>query len=105
MSDPVYVENFQSGDKWLPGAISKVLGSRNYWVKLNLGKTVRRHLNHVKARKNDDVELPKDDFIMPPIEPSDEIDTPEITDTHSDEPGLRRSSRHNGPPERNTPGV
>ena len=97
MSDPVYVKNFQSGDKWLPGTISKVLGTRTYLVKLNLGKTVKRHLNHVKARKNDAVELPKDDFIMPPIELSDELDTPELPErSHIDEPVVRRSTRHTG---------
>ena len=87
----------------MPGTISKVLGTRTYLVKLNLGKTVRRHLNHVKARKNNAVELPKDDFIMPPIELSDELDTPEIP--HSDKPVVRRSGRHTGPPDRYTPGV
>ena len=105
VSDTVFVKNFQSGEKWLPGIIAKVLGTRTYLVKLNLGKTVRRHLNHVKARKNDAVELPKDDFIMPPIELSDEIDTPELPDIHIDEPVVRRSTRHTGPPDRYTPGV
>ena len=105
VSVPVYVKNFQSGDKWLPGTISKVLGTRTYLVRLNLGKTVRRHLNRVKARKNDAVELPKDDSIMPPIELSDELDTPELPEIHSDEPVLRRSVRNTGPPERYTPGV
>ena len=38
VSDPVYVKNFQSGDKWMPGTISKVLGTRTYLVKLNLGR-------------------------------------------------------------------
>ena len=89
----------------MPGTISKDLGTRTYLVKLNLGKTVRRHLNYVKARKNDAVEFPKDDFIMPPIELSHELDTPEITNTHSEEPVVRRSGRHTGLPDRCTPGV
>ena len=52
VSDAVLVRNFQAGDKWLPGIVVYILGPRSLKVKLNDGKVVRRHLDHVRSRQD-----------------------------------------------------
>ena len=47
LGDSVYARNFQTGDRWLQGKISKVLGTRNYLVELNIGKVVKRQVNQL----------------------------------------------------------
>jgi len=51
--DLVYAENFSDNSelKWLPGRISKVTGPLSYIIELLNGKTVRRHVDHIKARE------------------------------------------------------
>ena len=95
VNDPVYVKNFHAGDKWLPGEVLKVLGTRSYLVKLSLGKTVRRHLDHVKFRKVDVSESHSDDWVI-------STPTPIVVDTEQrpEEPLIRRSARSRQPPDR-----
>ena len=46
--DPVYAKNFRPGDKWLPGKISQVLGTRTYMVELETGQVVKRHIDQLE---------------------------------------------------------
>ena len=68
--DLVYAENFSynSGPKWLPSKVDKVTGSLSYVIELTNGNKVRRHVDHVKARENND----------------DVVQSPEINDTYWD---------------------
>ena len=51
--DAVYARNF-SRDKgtnpWLPGEVIELLGTRSILIKLSDGRTVRRHMDHVRKR-------------------------------------------------------
>ena len=63
LGDSVYARNFQTGDRWLQGKISKVLGTRNYLVELNIGKVVKRHVNQLKYRIVEDF-TPVEDVVL-----------------------------------------
>ena len=98
--DLVYAENFTNNSdfKWLPGNISKVTGPLSYIIELLDGKTVWRHVDHIKAREeqpssNDtnwdyvDSGLAEQSNTLPPTQPTEEQST------------LRRSSRTRQPPQ------
>ena len=60
VGDKVYVKNFGQGQRWLPGVILEVTGPVSFLVRLVDERIVRRHLDHIRSRKNDliDVEQP-----------------------------------------------
>ena len=107
--DKVYVRNFQRGDKWLPGTIAKTLGSRSFLVRLDRGVTVRRHLDHIKARYTQATESPEVDLAFGPFNPTERTEELSGTCPDTESPvinsGIRRSSRIRRPPERFTPGT
>ena len=107
--DKVYVRNFQHGNKWLPGTIAKSLGSRSFLIRLDQGVTVRRHLDHVKARYTETTEVPEDGWAFGPFNPTEETEEHRGTSPNTESPaadsGLRRSTRIRHPPERFTPGT
>ena len=51
--DLVYAENCtnNSNSKWLPGKISQATGPLSYIIELLNGNTIRRHVDHIKARE------------------------------------------------------
>ena len=51
VGDPVYVTNFSSGPCWLPGVVVNKSGPVSFVVKLLDDRTVRRHQDHVRARR------------------------------------------------------
>ena len=61
--DYVYVKNFSTGPKWLPGKIVNVTGPLSYVIELDNGRLVRRHVDHI--RKKLDIEIP-DVSVIPP---------------------------------------
>ena len=114
VGDTVLVRNFTSGPLWLPGSVVGLHGTLTYDVKLDDGRRMRRHLDHIRPRLPSVV-----DEQTAPTTPSSEIDsdwdmddtttTPPVvptasaTDSHArppPEPALRRSSRPRGPPDR-----
>ena len=107
--DKVYVRNFQRGDKWVPGIIAKTLGSRSFLITLDQGMTVRRHLDHIKARYNKTTEAPEDDSAFGPFDPPGETEEPggacPDMESLAADSGVRRSSRIRHPPDRFTPGI
>ena len=113
VSDTVLVRNFQKGEKWLPGKVEKVLGPRSYLVKLNLGKTVRRHLDHIRARTEATEPQLTEVLIPPMVPPSDPSPDPPIVEVPSipppqdppepTPPTVRRSIRQSKPPTRYSP--
>ena len=48
--DTVFVKNFQSGDKWLPGVISKRTGPVSFVVQLSDGRERRCHQDQLQKR-------------------------------------------------------
>ena len=104
----MYVKNIQAGDKWILDDIEKVLGCCSYTIKLSLGKTVQRHLDHIKLRVEKSAEPTIDDPMFPTLEQGDE-ETDE-GQSHSDSESdttpqveVHRSSHTSHPPERYRP--
>ena len=63
VDDKVYVKNFARGAVWVPGVITAPNGPLSYLVKLHDGRIWKRHVDHVRARWQDDqtMPLPQDD--------------------------------------------
>ena len=40
-------KNFSSGSKWSTGVIEAVLGPLSYLIKLDDGRTIKRHIDHL----------------------------------------------------------
>ncbi len=67
----LYCRNFSEGSKWLPGVITKVNGPVSFIIELQDSRLIRRHIDHVRKRYNEDIGSPpvtEDDF-SPTIEP------------------------------------
>ena len=112
-NDNVFVRNFSGKPSWVPGTILKVTGPLSYVIKLQDGKTVRRHVDHVRSR-----EIPSTVPQLPsslvdldlPTELSQEDATesnradPPIVDPEPNAPdpppSPRRSTRDRRPPDR-----
>ena len=52
VNDAVFARNFGAGPEWVQGVITKVLGSRNYLVKIDVvgNAIVKRHLSQLFKR-------------------------------------------------------
>ena len=115
VNDQVYVENFPTKiPRWIPGTVAKVTGPLSYVIKLQDGKTVRRHVDSIRERENSTTDESSDTTML--FEP----DLSTGTDTHTDQadqespvespqelsessaagsaPALRRSTRPHNPP-------
>ena len=52
VDDNVYVKNLPANTpRWIPGIVRKVTGPLSYVVELLDGRTVRRHVDHVRKRE------------------------------------------------------
>ena len=96
--DLVYAENFSatSDIKWLPGKVTKITGPLSYVIELSDGNTVRRHVDHIKARENDqdDVQNPeRDDTNWDYVDTDSSQSTELSTDNNTTESTLRQSTR------------
>ena len=74
--DTVFVKNFQSGDKWLPGVISKRTGPVSFVVQLSDGCERRCHQDQLQKRT---VEVTVDS----PVETETPVPRTSATDQHS----------------------
>ena len=74
--DTVFVKNFQSGDKWLPGVISKRTGPVSFVVQLSDGRERRCHQDQLQKRT---VEVTVDS----PVETETPVPRTSATDQHS----------------------
>lgn len=52
LGDPVFVREFPTGKHWLPGSIVSADGPQSFHVLLEDGRTVRRHVDHVRYRSS-----------------------------------------------------
>ena len=87
-SDPVFVRNYSSGPKWLPGEVTARRGSQMFKVKLQNGIVVTRHLDQVRIRSSTTDCQSDDEY--------DDVETfPSTTEPAATVPvPLRRSSRN-----------
>ena len=46
----VFVQNFPMGDSWIPAQIVKQAGPLSFIVKLENGRMVKRHQDHIRSR-------------------------------------------------------
>ena len=49
----MYAKNFGQGQRWLPGIVAEVTGPVSVMVRLGDRRIIHRHLDHLRARKND----------------------------------------------------
>ena len=102
IDDQVYVRNFGSGPKWLPGVVTAKHGSRLFEIELTDGRKVRRHLNQTRKRTSEASEnveigdLPIE--VLPPT-----VGQPALNAPSQEQPHLRRSGRNRHPPDRYSP--
>ena len=106
IDDTVFIRNFTTGSKWLPGVVIEVKGDLTIYGELEDGRVVRRHIDHVRKRScstspgstNDD----SDDLLPPPnisTPPHANVPQSSAPSTISIAP-LRRSTRVRQPPNR-----
>ena len=60
----MYAQNFRTGQKWTPAVVKEVTGPVSFLVKLQDGRLIRSHVDHLRHRALD-VEAASDD--MPEI--------------------------------------
>ena len=102
--EQVYARNFAAGSAWLEGVVSCILGPLSYQVDLDDGRTVRRHVDHLRARSaasTGHTDRPRE-------EAEDMLPSPRVQaqpTSPTDEPGaheppteLRRSDQARRPP-------
>ena len=47
------MQNFGTGQKWIPAVVQEVTGSVSFLVKLQDGRLIRRHQDHLRRRVSD----------------------------------------------------
>ena len=84
--DLVYVRDFRFPKKWIPGVIATVTGPLSYTVKIGSG-VVRRHIDHLRARHNSQVDASDDVYVdnPPNVVPSGPSSTTVVSPSFSDE--------------------
>ena len=100
VGDRVNVKNFPTGDNWLQGTIVKVSGPLSFQVKLQDGRIVRRHVDHIIQRSPQMPDKPNDDWISMPDIPESTLTKQSATTSITTPPSLRRSTRVSVPPKR-----
>ena len=100
VGDTVNVRNFPTGDGWLPGIIMEENGPLSFQIKLQDGRMVRRHIDHIIYRSNSQPAQASDDWMdLPPVsDPNTTEQSSSVTETPP--PPLRRSTRISVPPKR-----
>ena len=62
--DPVLSKNFGKGDSCLTGVVYEVLGATNYWLLLEDGRKVHRHVDQLRRYNRSDVPgMDNDDWV------------------------------------------
>ena len=84
---------FLTKSNWIPGTITRVLGTRNYEVTLSHGHVARRHVDHIRLHN---CELPVETPLI-------FVPTPPSSDPSPSVPPVRRSTRISVPPNRYAP--
>ena len=99
--DTVYVRNFSTGLKWLPGVITAIRGPLSYLVTLLDDRVVHRHVDHIRERTDSTTTEPTDIWLPDSTGSSTPTIAPQVaapTDVT-----VRRSSRVRAAPDRFDP--
>ena len=82
VNEKVYVKNFpMRKPKWMPGTVVKVMGPLSYEIELENGTRVRRHVNSVKRREeNQGSQQASHPPMLLGLQTSDDIENPETSD-------------------------
>ncbi len=103
VNDTVLVADLPARDTWLPGTVTKVLGSRSYEILLDENRTIRRHIDHIRMnsipRSSSAEELPTD-WVPNPMVDRPTSPSPSLPEYPPADPPPRRSSRSSRPPDR-----
>ena len=100
VGDTVNIRNFPAGNGWLPGIIEEETGPLSYRIKLQDGRVVRHHIDHIIYRSTSQIAQMSDDWMdLPQISKSDTTPQSSIV-TETAPPPLRRSTRISVPPKR-----
>ena len=113
LEDLVYAQNYGPGAKWLPGRVSRTVGSAMFEVTLTDGRQIRRHADQLRSRAPATVNQgvgresePDDDFDMsipntgevPESSNSDlEAEQSDATPTETDTPRTTDESNESSP--------
>ena len=102
LSDPVYVSDLPAKDAWLPGVVTKELGSRTFEIRLSDNRTVRRHIDHIRDRSSNlNSASTQSDWVDTSVEIPSVPQPPTVAPTQAPPgPPLRRSGRTSIPPDR-----
>ena len=93
VGDTVNVRNFATGNGWLPGIIEEETGSLSFQIKLQDGRVVRWHIDHIIYRSTSQTTQAPDDWMdLPQISNSNTTEQ-SSTITETAPPPLRRSTR------------
>ena len=65
VGEKVYVRNFQSGPRWLPGIIEENKGPTSYYVLLSDDRVVRKHVDQIRIRHDKEVNQDKELVVKP----------------------------------------
>ena len=66
--DTVYAQSFGTGQKWIPAIVQDVTGPFSFLVKLQDGRLIRRHQDHLRRRVADsETETPVESDEIPEI--------------------------------------
>lgn len=89
VGDLVYAKNFGSGDRWLPGRIALRNGEQLYTINLNDGRSITRHVDHLKSRVESDKNGFNNDH---PTDNLQDIDLPQTDDVSDNEPEIENTT-------------
>jgi len=107
VGDTVFTKNFGKGEEWLPGVIDAVRGPLTYLVRLNDGRSIKRHVDHVRTRSsehNDTTGIDDADLSFGPATDSDDpLLEPHIVTEEVATAPVRSSTRVRRPPNRFRP--
>ena len=107
VGETVFVRNFDGKSKWLCGVIHEQTGPVSFRVRLDDGRVVRRHVDHVRSRRvseREEMSVPEKEssseqlLELPPELPTEEpvqMDPPDVLEHEREPPAavLRRSDR------------
>ena len=98
IGDTVFVRDFPSGKNWLPGTLTQSKGPLSFLIKLDDGRVIRRHIDHIRERSATVLfSYPTSCDDWDEYFPSNSNTSPELTKQSNTEP--RRSSRTRKPPD------
>ena len=98
IGDTVFVHDFLTGKKWLPGTVTQVRGPPSFLVTLDDGRVMRRHIDHIRQHSSS-ATSPRSSCDEWPVDTIPHHTTSSITPPVSSHTTLRRSSHIRKPPD------